>query len=316
MLDHQQQMAPVLRNARADPLAGAVAAEHVDVARRRRADGVITDADPRPAILQRVVQAAAVRLERHSSIQSALQHIGEIRARLDVAETQLGLVLATPAHAVGQKGSVLRDVFDTDVARVIRAQRVRIQEDLVAAVPPLTHVEDREVVLHATLQHEIPSAASNRRPLDVVAGQRREALTDGPTPRQAREQGARVNVLRVDPGSGLGAFPVLEPAVRVDDRYAVDHLSHVVLPRGRWRPRLASGDGACRHEHREGGVLHRIPAASGRASTPAFSSSTMKPSAGTSSRRCEVPDGQRTVSDFTLVSGPRPKCARRSLCER
>src|SRR6185503_12192550 len=100
-----------------------------------------------------------------------------------------------------------------------------------------------EIVGRAPSRDEVPVAAAQRGGLDVVAAERRQPLPDGLASRVSVEDGVREAVLCVDPGAGLGALVVLEPAVGIDELDAVQQLAYVVAPRRRRRgPRALRGE--------------------------------------------------------------------------
>jgi hypothetical protein len=245
-------VAAVFGNLRADPLARSVAAaEDLAVLARRRPQHVVADADAGLPALRRVVEPAAVGQQRDAAVEPAGQHVGPVGPRRDVAHAQLRLVFAASAEAVDEDPPVLRDVRDADVDGVVGAERVRVQEHLVAALPPLADVEDREIVGRAPLLQEVAAAAPLRCRLHVVAAEGGQPRADRFPARPAVQPRVRVPVLRLDPGPGLGAAAVLEPAVGVDDGDPVQDLSHVVPPSRRRRGLSRLGDGDRRRRGHE-----------------------------------------------------------------
>lgn len=95
------------------------------------------------------------------------------------------------------------------------------------------------VVRRFHAKYRLPRVLGN--PLKVAAAQCGEPPPDGLAPRRGVEQSMGVPVLGVDPGPGLRAPAVLQPAIRIDDHDPVDHFPEVVAPGGGRRGRLRLG---------------------------------------------------------------------------
>ena len=234
MRDAEQQVLPVLRHGRANPVADAKPlAEDIAVLRQRSPDRMVANADSRRAILSRVEKAAAIRAQRHAAIERAWKTVGQVFASHHIARAQLRLVFAAGAYAVDEKSAVERDVFDSHARGVVGAQRVGIEQHGVRTREPLAHEETRQIVASLAAQRKVTAAALGGSPLSVLTTQYGQSLANSAEGGQRIEQRVRVGVLCVDECTCLGRLLVLEPSIRIDQLDPVQRLLDIVAPRPR-----------------------------------------------------------------------------------
>ena len=107
---------------------------------------------------------------------------------------------------------------------MVGAQRVRIDQHAVVAVHAVAHADDRQLLSGAAPMIEVAPPAldgdAGRAALEHRGGQLAQPVAAG----KRVEHGIRVGVLRVDPGPGRRRVLVLQPAVGVADRDAVERV--------------------------------------------------------------------------------------------
>ena len=184
---------------------------------------------PRPP---RVVEAGSLRVEEGRPVQEVRQPVGQVLAGREVADPDLHLVLPAVADGVHEQVAVRREVADAhargavgvDVERVDDHLEIAARVDRVAlgllgrgAAVDGGHLAVRRAEGEVL---EVAGAAGEERPGHVhqLAQARLQALAQ----RSVADNALGVGVLLGDPGARLRAVLVLEPAVVVGDRDAVE----------------------------------------------------------------------------------------------
>ena len=254
---HHQPAAVVRQQRDRDLVARVALAEELPVGCRVRAQRVVHHAR-RDVAVALVVEPPAVRRQRHLAVARGGKHIGQVLARIHVAQPDGDLVHAAFAHGVRHQPAVVRDVAQRHAGRVVGAERMGIDQHAVGAVQPVADVDDRQLLVGAPPAVEVAPAALVRQPGDVPLQHPGGDLAQPLAPRQRPEHRIRVGVLRVDPPARRGRLLVFEPAVRVGHRHAVQRIDDVPgLGGGRGRhATLRLLGGARRQQRRTGERRH------------------------------------------------------------
>ena len=219
-------------------------AEELRILRQRRPELVEHHARRHIAVAL-VIQAAAVGRQQHRSVACGRQDVGQILARVDVADMDSHFVDAPRAHRVGRHGPVVRQVAQFDRRRMVGAHRVRIDQHLIGAVDPVSPVQDGQILIGPAAAEKVASTPLVRQADRVTLQHRGGSGAQRVAAGEATQQAVRVGVLRVDPGACLGRFLIFEPAVRVGDLDAVVRVDYVAHVGRRWWRHLNApiGDG-------------------------------------------------------------------------
>src|SRR6266545_2127591 len=154
--DGHEEIAAVAGEVDADDLLRAVALAEQLLVRSRGAEAMAIDA--RAFWSQaRVIDARLVRGDGDAGVARLGQRL-DLPPRIHVHETHFDLVLAALPHAVGQETAVGRDVLEVGRDRVLRAQPLRVDEDLRRSLS-LPDVKDRLLLIRSPLAVEEAAAA-------------------------------------------------------------------------------------------------------------------------------------------------------------
>ena len=184
----------------------------------------------------RVVEGGAVGRPRGRRVLRALDdvHVRDLPGR-DVHDVERRLVGVVDLLAVGDARAVPRDAPGAEPGAAVRGPAVRVEEDLLGAVRALLPVDDRLLPVGVPPREEVARAAVDRRAEAVDVEELLEPRGDRGALRQGREPLPGEVVLRLHPGLDLGTLLVLQPAIRVANRDAVQDVGGVGRPRGRIR---------------------------------------------------------------------------------
>src|SRR5439155_17793590 len=168
--------------------------------------------------LTREEDAAMVVLKDDALIAGAWQDVRQLLARVDVQKLDRQLVFSSLPGAVGDQVPIFGDVQERNRSRVIRAQGMRIEQDLVLSVAAFADVENGQILIGQALGEEVTASMLLGNADRVDLQELRDAPLDRVAPRKGAQERLRVLVLLVDPRARLGRLLVLEPAVGVRDR--------------------------------------------------------------------------------------------------
>ena len=121
---------------------------------------------------------------------------------------------------------------------MIRAERIGVNQDFILSRRSFPRIQNGLLLVGRPLQEEIAAVLLDRDADALNAHQLGQALLQCLATGPGIEQGARVLVLRIDPGARFRALLVFEPAVGVGDFDAVNDLPDVVRARRRRRREL------------------------------------------------------------------------------
>ena len=180
--------------------------------------------------------------------------VGQVRARRDVQHVPGVPVRPGLADRVGHERPVVRGPDPAQRARAVLRPRVGVDEDLTGVIGGRQHVEHALRLQPAVAAAEPAVAAPPRHPGLRVVPQGLQARADRRPLRRRVEERPRPRPLRPHERLRLLRPRVLQPAVRVRDRLAVEDVDGVVAP---GRTRLRAG-------HR----IPTLPAATVQAAPP------------------------------------------------
>ena len=244
MLHREHQPAAVVRRQHRDERLRAIAlAEELDIGGDVAAPGMAADARAGLSRAEAVVEPAAVGGERDAAVESGREDLGQVLARSNVADAQLHFVLAAVANGVDEVTPLAVHGHQLDAGGAGDAQRTRIDDQVVAAAGGDRHapawlghrpaVDGGDLLARAT-QREVLGVAAAPGRADVGAiHQLGQALLERSAQLVTRQDPLGVGGLGLEPAPRVGRCLILQPAVRVDERLAVNRVHDRRNPRVR-----------------------------------------------------------------------------------
>src|ERR1700757_822741 len=110
----------------------------------------------------RVIHAARVRLEVDGKVCGFRQLFGEVAARLEIEEANGRFILSAQAHAISDQGRIARNAEQVDARRMIGAEVLWIDKDLVGAFEATAPADHIEVLIGGALGEKVIAVTFKR----------------------------------------------------------------------------------------------------------------------------------------------------------
>lgn len=182
---------------------------------------------------KRVEEAAAVLRPRGVGELDPAKLVGEVLARGHVADLPHVPVGAAFGQRVGQQPAVRAGRIRREGDGAVRAQRVGVEQHPRLRGQRVGHQQHSLVLQAVVAGVEVAPALLQRHAEALEVPQLRQPLAQRGAGRDLLEQSERDLVLGLDPGPRLLGVDVLQPAIRVRDRDAVQRLDQILPPRVR-----------------------------------------------------------------------------------
>ena len=182
-----------------------------------------------------VEETLLVGAELYAGVACTEQGVGQIFTAGDVADVDGFFIGAARAGAVDEQLAVFGDVVDLDRGVLVGTELGGIDEAFILTVQAATEIDGALVLIREALFEEEIAAAFDGNAITLDALEFGEFVDHGGSDFDLREILLGVLHLLGDPGAGLGAVLVFEPAIGVGDLRAVDLLGDGLLLRRRRR---------------------------------------------------------------------------------
>ncbi len=216
-------------------------AEELGIGGNVAAPGVA--ADPRAGLsrAEAVVEPAVVGGEHDAAVESRREGLGQVLTRGQIADAQRHFVLAAVADGVDEVTPLAVHGHQLDAGRAGGAQRPRIDDEVVVAAGGDRHapawlgrrpsVDGGDLLARTAQREELGVAAAPGRADVGAVHQFGQALFERSPQLVTRQDPLGVGGLGVEPAPRFRRRLILEPAVRVGERLAVDRVHHGRNPR-------------------------------------------------------------------------------------